>query len=198
MAGLCDKLIANDINIACDAMSIKGMEADGLIINRADIDFASTVFNSQNPSIIETLVLKTGKKAYEVQQMGQTPFTGLVSNLNVGTYRNTWTHDIPIAVLANDPDVTENIIDPLSNGSFVLILKNKSKGTNGSGEYEVFGYYQGCVASAGTNERYSDDTEGGFLITLQEANTPKSGVFYFKTDSTTTAAQYESLKTPAA
>ena len=54
------------------------------------------------------------------------------------------------------------------------------------------------VASAGTNERYSDDTEGGFLITLQEANTPKSGVFYFKTDSATTAAQYESLKTAAA
>lgn len=198
MAGLCDKLIANDINIACDAMSVKGMEADGLIINRADIDFSATVFNSQNPSIIETLVLKSGKKAYEVQQMGQTPFTGLASNLNVGTYRNTWTHDIPIAVLANDPDVTENIIDPLSNGSFVLILKNKSKGTNGRGEYEVFGYYQGCVASAGTNERYSDDTEGGFLITLQEANTPKSGVFYFKTDSATTAAQYESLKTTAA
>ena len=197
MANLCDKVLANAIDFNCDVMSVKGMEADGIIMNREDIDFSATVFNSTNPSIIETLVLKTGKKAYDVIQLGNTPFTGLVSNLNVGTYRNTWTHDIPIAVLANEPDVTENIIDVLSNGTFVLILKSKTKGTSGEGEYNVFGYYQGCRASAGTNDRYSDDTEGGWLITLQEANTPKSGVFYFKTDSATTETQYESLKVAA-
>lgn len=198
MATTCEALIAQDITFDCESMSVRGMEADGLIINREDIDFSATIFNAQNPAIIETLVLKTGKKAYEVVQMGNTPFTGLVSNLNIGTYRNTWTHDIPIAVLGDDPDVVKDIVDPLANGTFVLILKNKTKGTNGNGEYKVFGYAQGCRASAGTNDKWSEETEGGYLITLQEANAPKAAMFYFKTDSATTAAQYESLKTAAA
>ena len=56
MANLCNSLIAKDIAFDCDAMSVRGMEADGLIINREDIDFSATVFNAQNPNIIETLV----------------------------------------------------------------------------------------------------------------------------------------------
>ena len=194
MAGLCDKLIANDINIACDAMSVKGMEADGLIINRADIDFSATVFNSQNPSIIETLVLKSGKKAYEVAQAGNTPFTGTNSALEVGTYRNTWTHDIPIVVLSNTPEVAHDIIDGLSNGTFVVILRNKFKGSTGDSEYQVYGYTQGLVASEGTNDKYSEDTDGGWIITLQETGARMSAMFLFNTDATTTAASYESLK----
>ena len=194
MAQLCETLIAQDIAFGCDEMSVRGMEANGVIINREDVDFASCVIDSTNNNIIKQLVLKSGKHGYEVAQLGNTPFTGLVSNLNVGTYRNTWTHDIPLAVLANDPSVCKNIIDALSNGNFVLVLRNKNKGANGDGEYQVFGYHQGCRASAGTNDKYSEDTEGGWLITLQEQNAPKSGMFLWNTDAATTATQYESLK----
>ena len=193
MANLCNALIAHDIEANCDNLGIKGLEADGKIINRADIDFAATVFDSANDNIIKTLVLKTGKQAYDVAQLGNTPFTGLVQNLNVGTYINTWTTDIPIAILDNSPSVAKNIIDALSNGEFVLILKNKARGTNGDSKYQVFGYAQGCRTSAGTRDAYSDDTEGGWLITLQEANHPKSAMFYFNTDEATTDTAYESL-----
>lgn len=197
MAKLCESIIAKDIDFACDDLVTKGLEADGLIMNRSDIDFSATVFNSSNPNIIETLVLKSGKKAYEVSQMGNTPFTGTQSTLEVGTYRNTWSHSVPVVVLANDPDVAHNIIDGLANGTFVMILRNKHKGSNGDGEYQVYGYTQGLVASEGTNDKYSDDTDGGWIITLQETGARKSAIFYFKTDATTTAAQYESLKTAA-
>lgn len=95
MANLCNTLIAHDIEASCESLGIKGLEADGKIINRADIDFSATVFDTNNPSIIKSLVLKTGKKAYDISQLGNTPFTGLVQNLNVGTYINTWTTDIP-------------------------------------------------------------------------------------------------------
>lgn len=193
MANLCNTLIAHDIAASCESLGIKGLEADGKIINRADIDFSATVFDANNPSIIKSLVLKTGKKAYDISQLGNTPFTGLVQNLNVGTYINTWTTDIPVAILANDPDVTNNIIDPLTNGEFVVILKNKAHGTGGNGKYQVFGYAQGCRASEGTRDAYSDDTEGGWLVTLQEANHPKSGIFLFDTDEATTDAAYEAL-----
>ena len=121
MAKLCESLIAKAIDFACDDIIVRGLESDGLIINRSDIDFAATVFDAQNPNIIKTLVLKTGKKGYEVNQLGNTPFTGVQSTLEVGTYRNTWTHAIPIVVLSNTPEVAHDIIDGLSNGTFVVI-----------------------------------------------------------------------------
>lgn len=193
MPQLCESLITAAIEFDCEEISVKGMEADGVIINRDDIDFAACVIDNNNGNIIKTLALKSGKTGYAVAQLGNTPFTGLVSNLNVGTYRNTWTHEIPIAVLANDPTVARDIIDPLSNGNFVLVLRNKNKGENGNGEFQIFGYHQGCRASAGTNEKYSEDTEGGWLITLQEQNAPKAGMFLWNTDATTTRSQYDSL-----
>lgn len=196
MANLCNSLIATDIQADCDNLGVKGLEPDGKIINRADIDFANCVMdngNPANPNIIKSLVLKTGKSAYDVAQMGNTPFTGLVSNLNVGTYINTWTTDIPIAILANDPVVAHKVIDALANGEFVLILKNKNRGTGGNAKYQVFGYAQGCRASAGTRDAHSEDVEGGWLVTLQEANHPKSAMFLYDTDEATTDAAYEAL-----
>lgn len=194
MAKLCESLIAKAIDFACDDIIVRGLESDGLIVNRSDIDFAATVFDAQNPNIIKTLVLKTGKKGYEVNQLGNTPFTGVQSTLEVGTYRNTWTHAIPIVVLSNTPDVAHNIIDGLSNGTFVIILRNKFKGSTGDAEYQVYGYTQGLVASEGTNDKYSEDTDGGWIITLQETGARMSAMFLFNTDAETTAAAYESLK----
>lgn len=194
MAKLCESLIAKAIDFACDDIIVRGLESDGLIINRSDIDFAATVFDAQNPNIIKTLVLKTGKKGYEINQLGNTPFTGVQSTLEVGTYRNTWTHAIPIVVLSNTPEVAHDIIDGLSNGTFVVILRNKFKGSTGDAEYQVYGYTQGLVASEGTNDKYSEDTDGGWIITLQETGARMSAMFLFNTDATTTAAAYESLK----
>ena len=104
---------------------------------------------------------------------------------------------MPIAILDNGPEVAEDIIDGLANGSFVLILKNKHKGADGKAEYQMYGYYQRLKASAIENEKYSEDTDGGWLVTLHEDSVPKSALFYFNTDSTTTATQFETLKTEA-
>lgn len=194
MATLCQSLISQDIESNCENPLVRGMESDGIIINRQDIDFASTVFDNTNANIIKTLVLKTGKKGYAVQQDGSTPFTGTNIALATGTYRNTFTNQVALVVLNNDPDVAEKVIDGLANGEFVCILKNKAKGTGGKGEYQVFGYYQGLRASEITSDKYSEDTDGGWAVTLEETGSPKSAVYFFNTDSATTATQYESLK----
>lgn len=191
MANLCSSIIAQDINFACDDLVVRGLESDGIIINRDDIDFAATVFSEQQPNVIETLVLKTGKKGYQVIQHGGTPFTGTQSALTVGTYRNTWQHTVSLVVLANNPDVNEKIIDGLANGSFVAILRNVSK--TSKGEYQVYGYAQGLKASEITEEKYSEDTDGGWLVNLQESSAPRSAMFFYKTDDATTAAAYQSL-----
>lgn len=194
MATLCQSLISQDIESNCENPLVRGMESDGIIINRQDIDFAATVFDATNANIIKTLVLKTGKKGYAVQQDGSTPFTGTNIALATGTYRNTFTNQVALVVLNNDPDVAEKVIDGLANGEFVSILKNKAKGTSGKGEYQIFGYYQGLRASEITNDKYSEDTDGGWAVTLEETGAPKAALYFFNTDSTTTATQYESLK----
>lgn len=194
---ICESLIKSDIRFSCNDLVSRGLEADGLIINRSDVDFSATVWDTTNPNIIKTLVLKSGKKAFEIVQMGNTPFAGVTTTLQTGTYRNTWQHEIPIAVLANTPEVSANIIDGLANGKFVVILRNIAKGEDGDSEFQIYGYAQGLTASEGTNEKYSEDTDGGWLITLQEASAPKSAIFFFDGTAEATEAKYESLKTAA-
>lgn len=198
MSGICESLVKANIAVDCDGMSVKGLEEDGLIINRKHIDFAKTVFDETNKNIIKTLVLKKTFQAYSVVGPGATPFTGTKTTMKAGTYRNTFESEIPIVILDNGPSVSSDIIDGLANGTFVVILKNKHKGTNGKSEYQMFGYYQGLNASAIENDKYAEDTEGGWKVTLKESGAPKSAMFYYNTDSTTTETQFESLKTAVA
>lgn len=193
MAGICDSIIAKGIAVDCDSPIVKGMEADGIIVNRGDVDFSQSVFDNENKNVIKKIILKATKKGYPVVQQGATPFKGAKTTLATGTYRNTFTNEVPIAVLDNSPEVARDIIDGLANGSFVLILKNVHKGAGGKSEYQVYGYYQGLRASAIDNEKYSEDTDGGWLVTLQETSVPKSALFYFDTDAKTTEKAYNSL-----
>lgn len=195
MAKLCESIIAHDIDWPCEDLITKGLKSDGIIINREDVDFANCVMDSSNPNIIKTLALKSGVYGYLVNQLGNTPFTGTQSTLEVGTYRNTWTHQIPLVILNNGPAVSKEIIDGLTNGTFVVILRNKhGEGTNA--EFQVYGYTQGLVASDGTNDKYSDDTDGGWIITLQETGARLSAMFLWDTNTATTEAAYEALLPP--
>lgn len=193
MATLCESIIAHAIDWPCDDLVVKGLESDGVIINRSDVDFANCVLSSTNPNIIESLVLKTGKKGYLVNQLGNTPFTGTQSTLEVGTYRNTFTNTVSLVVLNNGPAVAKDVIDGLANGTYVVILRNKHKGSTGDAEYQVYGYTQGLRASEITNDKYSDDTDGGWLVNLQETGVRKSAMFLWDTDAATTQAAYEAL-----
>ena len=198
MTTSCDSIIAKAIQANCDNPLVRGMEPDGVIINRGDIDFAKCVLSNDNKNIITTLLLKAKKQGYPVVQAGQTPFTGTQTTLTTGTYHNTFQNQVQIVVLDNGPEVAQDIIDGLANGSFVMILRNLTKGANGEAEYQVYGYYQGLHATEINNEKYSEDTDGGWLVTMQESAAPKSALFFFDTDSTTTQAKYQSLMSPAA
>lgn len=195
MAGLCESIISSGIGFDCANPLVKGIEANGILINRNDVDFANCSFDETNKNVLKQLVLKSGKKGFEVIQMGATPFNGVKTSMTVGTYRNTFNHDCPLVVLDNGPEVAQNIIDGLANGSFVLILRNVHKGKNGMAEYQVYGFYQGLKANAIDNDKYSQDTDGGWLVTLQETSVPKSALFLFNTNTETTEAAVKSLIT---
>lgn len=200
MAGVCDYAIKRDIELNCDDPIVPGIEQEGIIMNRKDVDFATVAFNTTRKNVIETLTMKESKKAYKVVVTGSTPFTGTNTALATGTYRNTFTNTVNMVILANGPDVCADIIDGLANGEYVVILENKAKNLQkeenpGDSAFQIYGYYQGLKAAEISNDKYSEETEGGWSVSLQETKVPKSALFYYKTDYETTKAAVEALTT---
>lgn len=201
MAGICDNLLKQDIAPSCDDPIVPGFEQEGVIVNRKDIDFSASTFNSTRKNVLEAMALKTGKKGYKVLAMGSQPFNGTGTAFAAGTYRNTFTNTVAFVVLDDGPDVRENIIDGLANGEFVVVLENKYKGmgkTNpGDCAFQVYGWYQGLKPTEMSDGKYSEDTEGGWMITMQETKSPKSGIYLFKTSYDATVALVQTLLTEA-
>ncbi len=189
----CDYRLAADLAANCDVKPVKGIKSHGYIMNYDDIDFGATARSTQNPNIVENLILKTGKKAYRMYVPGKSPYTGTKKSLSAGTYRNRFNKDVSIVILDNGPDVSHNIIDQLANGTFVIVLENKFAGKDGKNTFEIYGLESGLSATALDDDKYSDDTEGGWLATLQEENAPTSGIYLFNESLTGTRAALESL-----
>lgn len=195
---ICDSLLKKEIGMDCSNPIIPGYEQEGVIMNRCDVDFAATAFNATRKNVIETLAMKSTKKGYKVVVPGKTPFTGSTTTMVAGNFVNTFTNTINLVVLANDPDVCADIIDGLANGSYVLVLENKHKGLNketnaGDSAFQVYGYYQGLQATAIENNKYSEETEGGWAITLEEQKVPKSALFLYKTSYQVTKTAVDTL-----
>ena len=198
MASVCDFLLAKDIAASCSDPVVPGFEQEGVIMNRDEIDFGAITFDSARSNVISQIAMLAGKRAYKVRVLGNTPFTGTTTSFVSGTYQNTFTNTVQFVVLDNGPDVCESVIDALANGRFVMILENTFKGLNketnkGDAAFQIYGYTQGLAASAIENDKYSEDTNGGWLVTMQETKASKSGMFLYKSDYATTKKMFESL-----
>lgn len=178
---LCDFLISADIaGYDCENPMVKGAKADGLIINRKDINMSGVTYDGANPFLVTALPLAVGKTAFDIVQGGKTPYTGTQQELTEGTYQNTFTNTIQFVIL-NQGTTTAEQVFALMNGDFVVILQNNN------GTYQVYGLEAGLRASAMVRELYNDDTLSGWLITMTEENAVKGNLFI---DS----ALYETLK----
>lgn len=62
MTKLCESLIKKDIDFNCADLISRGVEPDGKIMNRSDVDFAKCVFDDTRKNIVKQLILKTGKR----------------------------------------------------------------------------------------------------------------------------------------
>lgn len=191
----CESLISRDIDMNCDSPAVGGLESNAVILNRNDIDFATTAFAASKKNIIETFALKSGKRGYSAYVAGKTPYTGTTTTLNVGTYTSTFNNQFNLVVLDNGPEVCSEIIDGLANGSFVVIFENKLKGATKDAAFQIFGFYQGLSATELSNDKYSEETQGGWSAVLTEERSPKSGLFLFKTDYAATKTIFDSLTT---
>lgn len=195
MSEICDFKLAMDIAGSCEDPQVAGLKNTGYLINYDDVDFDNIVKDETLANIVKTLPLLKGKHAYKVVVPGNTPFTGTQAAMTTGTYRNKFTKTASIVVLNSGPDVASKVIDQLANGRFVFIFENKYQGADKKNTFEIYGLEQGLAASEMTNEKYSEDTDGGWAVTLEETNAPSSGMFLFNTDIATTRAALQSLVT---
>lgn len=178
---LCDYLISADIaGYDCDNPMVKGAKADGLIINKADINMSGVTYDQNNAFHITALPLKANKTAYDIVQGGKTPYTGSQQEMQEGTYQNTITNTIQFVILNHDNTTAQQIF-ALMNGEFVVVLQNNNN------TYQVYGFEGGLRASAMVRELYNDDTLSGWLVTMTEENATKGNLFI-------DAALYETLK----
>lgn len=178
---LCDYLISEDIaGYDCDNPMVKGAKANGLIINKADINMSGVTYDANNPFKITALPLATGKTAYDIVQGGKTPYTGTQQELQEGTYQNTITNTIQFVILNHDTTTAQQIF-ALMNGEFVVVLQNNNN------TYQVYGLEGGLRASAMVRELYNDDTLSGWLVTMTEESAVKGNLFI-------DATLYETLK----
>lgn len=186
----CDFALAQDIAISCDNPQVQGIKNTGYLMNYDDIDWDTF---AKEDNVVSTLALLAGKRAYEVYVPGKTPFTGTTTSLTTGTYRNKFTKTASIVILNSGPDVSKNIIDQLANGKFVFIFENKFRGAEDKNTFEIYGLEQGLTATALNNDKYSEDTDGGWQATLEETLAPSSGLFFFKESVAATRAALKSM-----
>ena len=191
MAEICDYAIAQDIAVQCGNPQKTGLKNTGWLLNYDDIDWDNL---AKTGNTVTKIALSKGR-AYLVVVPGKTPFTGTQVALTTGTYLNKFTKTAAIVVLDSGPDVAENVIDQLANGRFVFIFENKYQGKDNKNTFEIYGLEQGLVASEMTNEKYSEDTNGGWAVTLVEENAVSSGIFLFNESITATRAALKSLET---
>lgn len=192
---LCGASISGNIQPDCDNIITPGLEQIGVIINRNDI--ATWTESSDNPNIIEGITLKQNKNAYVIYQMGNQPFNGTSVAFEEGSVVNTFTNTCSFVILDNGPEVCNNVVDNLANGTFVVLFKNKFSEKDASGNHpglwQVMGKERGLKASGIDCDKYSDDTNSGWAITLTEQKATKSGIFVFKTDDASTDTMVQGL-----
>lgn len=181
MSNNCDSKIAVSITQSgCNPVA-KGLKSIGYICNFDDIDHANCT-RTDGSNLFTNFALKGTAKLYKIYQAGKTPFSGATSEAQVGNYRTTWNKTLPIVILSNGADVTQNIIDKLANGKYCAIVENAYAGTNGDNVFEFVGIETGLVISEGNNEKYNEDYGGGWSLTMQEENAPTSALYLLKSD----------------
>lgn len=190
MANLCEKTLKACITADCNNPIFSGIDGEAYIFNKKEI--ASFSFETDedqlgengNPNIITAINMEThtvgnsqvAYTGFRVQQFGKTPYTGTMSTLVEGNVMNKFNSEVHIVVPDNSPTAAK-LIDDLKDGKFVVVLKNEYDGSDKRGSYQVYGAKKGLVATAVENDKYSEDTDGGWAVTLTEEGSPVSALF---------------------
>lgn len=176
----CDKLIGACIQADCTNPVFTGVEENAWIFNKSEIagfTYAEDTDENEIANYITAISMVSGKTGYTISQLGKTPYTGTTVELAEGNFGNTFTNTVSLLVPDNSIAASHDILDQMANGKFVVVLKNSYDGSDHLSQYQVFGVKKGLTCSAMTNDKYSQDTLGGWAVTLTEEGAPCSAYF---------------------
>jgi hypothetical protein len=172
---LCNANINDNIQDNCDNPMFSGMEAGAYIFNKGDI--SDVVSSEDNSNLIVDFALKdTDKRGYFIINPRNNPFTGTNTAVEVGDYRNTFTRTVSLFIPMDGADVVKNIIDPIANGRFVVILHNQYVNDKQDNEFPIFGLDRGLVVSSLTQTKYENNDY--WVVELQESGVPTANKFF--------------------
>lgn len=174
---LCDNILTEDIITDCANASELGFRKKAWIFNYEEIEFPLSESIGQFP----VFSMKTGKRGYIVTQLGKNPYEGTNTALVVGPYRNSFTNQVKLYI----PDNVNSarLVDSIATGKFVVCLDN------GFGGIRVYGYNNGLTAIECTQTPYSEETDGGWVVTLEETKAKTSRIHF----SASTKEQLDAL-----
>lgn len=190
----CEKYITSDIVPDCANPLVKGVQREAVIINRADIEKITR--DTSNSAIITALQLKSGKKGYKVIQLGKKPFNGTTTALQASDNGNAVNKVVTIRIVDAGPEISQNILSPLLNSDFVVVLRNNFVGADGKAKYEVLGAEQGLSVTAFDNDKYGEDP--GYIIALTEEAAPTPAIYLWSESEQATDSLVASLTDAAA
>lgn len=177
-ANLCNVNLQNDILEDCDNPIFSGMNATAIIINKNDIK--SVVRDVDNRRIIRSITFNSYKHAYRLVNFRQNPFTGTKTELEVNDTRNTFTRTFSAVIPTDGWNASKEIIDPLANGKFVVLVKNDWEHVTTAGyvdnKWQVYGIDRGLTASSLSQTKYENND--AWLVELTETAVSNSGVFF--------------------
>ena len=159
--------------------------------------YTSATTKDANSTIVSSFVLKSGCKAYKINQLKKA-FTDTETSMEVGDNRNTFTNTLAFKIFDQGPKIA-SVVNGLSSGEFVVILEQKDKSEDtfeyaaGESKYRVFGLENGLTASEITNNAYDESIGNGWSVKMEEKASSSSEYFIFKDDLTTTDALIASL-----
>ena len=180
---LCEYKIAANIENSCDI--IGGLREIGYIANKSDI-----TSYTESGNTITALTFAQGAKMYKIYTPTNQPFNGTNTALEEGTVINRFTNTAAFVVLEHN-DTTALTLESLANGKYVAIIANEYEGENGASKWQVYGIERGLKATEITRDPYSEDSAGGWAVTMQETGAAKAAHFFYVTDLETTESTLE-------
>lgn len=182
----CLGVITDSITQDCDNPRVAGYEDVALIFNRSEIDWTGVAVDAQNPRIVTTLAMVSGKKPYVIYnpRVNPAPFNGTNATFEQDNGRYTKTLQFYYEGIGGDAAM--DVVEPLKSGQYVVLLQRKDH--RGDGSFQLIGYQGGLTATA----EVQDEETGYWLITMTTSE-PSAEVSFFDTDYATTKTAFDTL-----
>lgn len=178
MSNTCEKLLKSCITVDCANPIFTGINSTAYIFNKKHI--SDMTIDPADPNVVKEIVMVetqgVAEVGYKIEQLGKTPFTGTTTSMVEGNIMNVFTETVQFVLPDNCPDASE-ILDNIANGKFVVVLHNEYDGSDNRGAFQIYGAKKGLSCTAIERDAYSEDNNGGWLITLTAERCPLSAMF---------------------